>query len=88
MNNKVGLTPEGEKHLLNLLEQREHVYITFLTKRNTEREMHCSRAISYVPQDGKDDPKLNHESIIAVYDYQNSAWRSFRKDSVLYYEAD
>lgn len=64
------------------LESQENVYVTFTTKRGVERTMHCSRA-SNVPIQGKDDPKLNHPSIIAVYDYQNSAWRSFRKDSVI-----
>lgn len=67
------------------LEHYEDVYVTFATKRGTERTMHCSRG-SNVPPQGKDDSRLNGPLIIAVYDYQNSAWRSFRKDSVISYK--
>jgi hypothetical protein len=88
MNNKVGLTQDGEVALLDLLETFKNVYVTFRTKRGNERTMHCSRALEHVPQEGKNDFRLNGPDIIAVYDYQNSAWRSFRKDSVLYFEYD
>jgi hypothetical protein len=86
--NKIGLTKEGEEALLDLLETFKNVYVTFRTKKGNEREMHCSRASEHVPQEGKLDSRLNGPEIIAVYDHQNSAWRSFRKDSVLYFEYD
>ena len=47
--------------------------------------MHCTK-VPYVNQEGRDNPALNHSSIIAVYDHQNSAWRSFRKDQVISFE--
>lgn len=71
--------------LLNALEQYETVYVTYTTKSEKERVMCCSRK-STMPSDGRDAPKLNHSTIIAVYDHQNSAWRSFRKDSVSAFE--
>jgi hypothetical protein len=72
--------------LQNALESFKDVYVTFSTKRGTNRTMHCSRKSGDVPQEGKDDFKLNGPAIVAVYDYQNSAWRSFRKDSVISFE--
>lgn len=71
--------------LKTALEQFENVYVTFTTKMGKERVMHCSRKDT-MPSDGRDDPKLNYHNIIAVYDHQNSAWRSFRKDSVISFE--
>lgn len=61
------------------------VLVTFTTKAGTQRVMGCTRNLSAIPEDaheGINDPKLNHESIICVYDFQNSSWRSFRKDAV------
>lgn len=72
--------------LQNALESFKDVYVTFTTKRGTERTMHCSRKPDAVPQEGRDDFRLNGPAIMAVYDYQNSAWRSFRKDSVISFE--
>jgi hypothetical protein len=72
--------------LQNALESFKDVYVTFTTKQGTKRVMHCSRKFDSVPQEGKDDYRLNGSAIIAAYDYQNSAWRSFRKDSVLSFE--
>lgn len=67
------------------LETHNHVEVVFTTKRGTIRAMDCSKN-NTVPLEGRDEPKLIHPSIIAVYDYQNSAWRSFRKDSVISYK--
>lgn len=76
--------------LENALETYPHVSVLFHTKTGKERLMHCSRLLSVVPEqdhDGRYDFKINHPSIIGVYDLQNSAWRSFRKDSVISFEA-
>jgi hypothetical protein len=74
------------ENLQNALETFKDVYVTFTTKRGTERTMHCSRKSDDVPAEGRDDFRLNGPDIIAVYDYQNTAWRSFRKDSVISFE--
>lgn len=83
------ISPERAHHemlawLARDLEAYDHVHVTFRTKAGHIRTMDCSRKAS-MPS-GRDDAKLNNEQIIAVYDHQNSAWRSFRKDSVQSYE--
>lgn len=65
------------------------VYVTFKTKAGTTRVMGCTKFLESIPEnehDGRFDSKLNHESIVCVWDYQNSAWRSFRKDAVIGFE--
>lgn len=72
--------------LMNSLESNDLVLVNFRTKAGTIRAMGCSRNLEAIPQekhDGRFDPKLNHESIVCVYDFQNSGWRAFRKDSVV-----
>ena len=71
--------------LTKALEANDLVLVTFTTKAGTQRVMGCTRKMSAIPEDAHEDindTKLNHESIICVYDFQNSAWRSFRKDAV------
>jgi len=75
--------------LMVALESPDTVLVTFTTKAGTQRVMGCTRNLTVVPEELRDDintPKLNHESIIAVYDFQNSGWRSFRKDAVTKFE--
>lgn len=72
--------------LLDALEDNELVLVTFRTKTGTNRVMGCTRLLAYIPEDkreGRFEPQLNKDSIVCVYDFQNSAWRSFRKDSVI-----
>lgn len=75
--------------LQTALEASEHVKVTFRTKLGKVRIMHCSRALQYIPEkehSGREDFKINHSSIIGVWDFQNQAWRSFRKDAVISFE--
>lgn len=72
--------------LLEALQSNPEVLVTFRTKAGTERVMRCSKQLTAIPEDkheGRFDTRLNGESIVCVYDFQNSAWRSFRKDSVI-----
>lgn len=74
--------------LLNDLNDEDLVLVTFRTKAGYDRIMGCTKRLGAIPaesHDGRFDPKLNHESIICVYDFQNSDWRAFRKDSVISY---
>lgn len=79
------------KSLELTLETHSTVFVTFTTKTGKERTMRCSRLFSSIPEqyhDGATDFRLNGDSIIAVFDFQNSAWRSFRKDSVISFEVN
>jgi hypothetical protein len=81
----------SEQILIETLDKNVEVAVTFKTKAGTTRTMQCTRMLSMIPQSdsgyvGIGDPKLDNASSIAVYDYQNSAWRAFRHDSVLSYE--
>ena len=72
--------------VLAALEANDLVFVTFRTKAGNNRLMGCTRKLSAVPEadhEGRFDYRLNHESIVCVYDFQNSAWRSFRRDSVV-----
>lgn len=74
--------------LITLLETEE-VAVSFITKKGIARTMVCTRDLTRVPDDVKDginDPKLNGDKIVAVYDFDNSAWRSFRKDAVTHFK--
>jgi len=75
--------------LLETLETNPLVSVVFTTKAGTERTMECSRLNLYVPEelyDGRFNFRLNGPDIICVFDYQNSDWRAFRKDSVISYK--
>ena len=79
------------KTLLNALESYSTVFVKFHTKLGKERTMRCSRLFSSIPEqyhEGVDDFRINGDSIIGVFDFQNSAWRSFRKDSVISFEVN
>lgn len=72
--------------LIETLETNDLVLVTFRTKAGSTRIMGCTKKLDAIPeelQDGRFDYRLNHESIICVFDFQNSAWRSFRRDSVI-----
>ena len=72
------------------LDNHPYVAVEFATKSGKVRVMRCTKMLSAIPEEhheGRYDFKINHPSIIGVWDLQNSAWRSFRKDSVLSFEA-
>lgn len=71
--------------LLWALDNKQHVFVKYITKKFTYRLMNCTRLLGVLPDDMKDGiniPKLNGELIIPVYDWDNRDWRSFRWDSV------
>lgn len=75
--------------LITALENSQFVNVTFNTKAGHVRTMKCTRVLEYVPEnerDGINNSKLNGPLIVCVWDYQNSAFRSFRKDSVISFE--
>jgi hypothetical protein len=75
--------------LIEDLNTADEVVVTFTTKKGLVRTMNCTTNEYNIPKeelDGRNDPKLNGEAIVAVYDYDNSAWRAFRKDAVISYK--
>ena len=79
---------EEIKVLIDLLGENE-VVVYFVTKKGIGRTMYCTRDLQLIPenqQDGINDPKLNGDLIVAVYDFDNCDWRSFRKDAVFEYK--
>ena len=77
--------------LYKSLETCDLVMVTFITAAGTERVMGCTRKLSAVPEENREginNKNLNADYLVCVYDFQNSGWRSFRKDSVAgFYEA-
>lgn len=72
--------------LLDALDWNSVVSVTYMTKKNTERTMECTRYLQNVPLElhsGINSPILNGPLIIPVYDLVNKAWRSFRWDSII-----
>ena len=73
-------------NLLTTLGDYQHVFVKFRTKLGDTRTMTCTRNLKHVPEynwNGRFEPQLNHREIVCIYDYQNSGWRAFRKDSVI-----
>lgn len=74
------------EELQTALEKYEYVIVNFRTKSGKIRRMECTRNLDFIdPEDhyGINDFRLVGPLIIAVWDWEHSAWRSFRKDSVI-----
>ena len=74
------------ENLLSTLEEHQHVFVRFQTKTGYPRIMTCTRNLNHVPKydwNNRFDPQLNNEKIVCIYDFDNSGWRAFRKDSVI-----
>lgn len=71
-------------NLINML-RNGIINITFTKKDGSERTMKCTLVESMVkPYEKKTDKvKEVDENIVAVWDIEKEAWRSFRYDSVI-----
>ena len=72
--------------LIESLDSHDLTLVTYRTKTGTRRVMGCTRLLAAIPEekhDGRFDRLLNREDLVCIYDYQNSGWRAFRKDSVI-----
>lgn len=60
------------------------VSITFTKTDGTEREMNCTLDKQVVPeyQNKTSREKVKNEDVVAVWDLDKQAWRSFRFDSL------
>lgn len=75
--------------LKGILHQQE-VRITFLKTDGTKRVLKCTLKEGVVVPHTKttDREKKQNEDVMAVWDVEKNAWRSFRLDSVLTIEFD
>ena len=67
--------------------------VNFKKKDDSVRKMVCTLNEEYLPdvdQDNTENKRTKKESIdaIAVWDLEKQAWRSFRLDSIINYEAN
>lgn len=82
MNPAVNLK-ELRKYLSSLLKEGT-VKVTFTKSDGTEREMSCTLKEDVIQYTEKKTEKVKKENkdILAVWDLDKKAWRSFRLDSV------
>lgn len=76
-------TNEGRQWLVDMLKNDEAT-ITFTKTNGEQRTMHCTLKESIVvPYEKKTERTKNHsDEVIAVWDLEKDAWRSFRLDSI------
>lgn len=76
-----------KEQLKSLISNGAH--IVFTKADGTERKMHCTLDMNQIPVDHHPtgSGKTQSESVLAVYDLEKNAWRSFRIDSVKSAEA-
>lgn len=75
--------------LLEALESNPEVLITFVTRLGNDRVMRCTKQLESIPEsqhEARYDSRLNGDTIITVYDFQNSGWRCVPKNSILSFE--
>lgn len=75
---------ENTEHLKSLLKNNV-VNVLFIKKDGTERELRCTLKESIVPDSESKGKKKENPDVLAVWDVENSGWRSFRLDSVVVY---
>lgn len=75
---------------LNYALRQGEVFVTFLKKDGTEREMRCTLKTEDVKQYEKktERTKTVNEDVCAVFDLDKQEWRSFRYDSVKFFRQD
>lgn len=61
--------------------------VVFTKKDGTERLMICTLSKEYLPETYVASGKKINPEVISVFDLENSAWRSFRLDSVKVFTA-
>ena len=77
------------QHLSEILKKKLHeniLKITFEKKDGTVRNMLCTLKSEHIPQQdssNKGTKKKENPDVLAVFDVEKNAWRSFRIDSVI-----
>lgn len=87
MGLKVDEAIELTKDAIHSILTNNVVVVTFTKKDGEERVMKCTLNENLLPPKDPDvKPKKKSEDVIAVWDLDKSAWRSFRYDSVKHLE--
>jgi hypothetical protein len=68
--------------LVEKLAHYSNVTVTFEKKDGTERVMNCTLQVSIVPQVNTESTRKENDDVVAVWDLEKDAWRSFRVDSI------
>lgn len=74
----------GRNWLINILRENEDVTIGFTKTNGESRTMHCTlHKDIVVPYEKKTDrARETNDDVLAVWDLEKDAWRSFRLDSI------
>jgi hypothetical protein len=75
---------EKEKNWLKTLLRENTIEILFTKKDGTDRKMVCTLKESEIPNEfaPKGTSVTKNNDVLAVFDKENSGWRSFRWDSI------
>jgi CRISPR/Cas system CSM-associated protein Csm5 (group 7 of RAMP superfamily) len=81
---KLIFSSDKEKNWLKALLREFTVEILFTKKDGTDRKMVCTLQESAIPSENlpKGTSTVKNNESLAVYDMENSGWRSFRWDSI------
>ncbi len=72
----------SKDYLVEKLAHYSNVTVTFEKKDGTERVMNCTLQVSIVPQVDAESTRKGNDNVVAVWDLDKDAWRSFRVDSI------
>jgi len=66
------------------------ITVTFTKKDGTKRDMRCTLINDYLPNqmDIKEAESKSNPDVLAVWDLDKNAWRSFRLDSIISYSIE
>jgi len=66
------------------------INLSFMKKDGTKRNMRCTLINDYLPNqmDIKEEETKKNPDVLAVWDLDKNAWRSFRLDSIISYSVE
>jgi len=71
----------NKSELSEMLRNRR-LEVSFIKKDGSLRVMNCTLLEKYLPTNDKETTKKENDSVLSVWDIDNSGWRSFRLDSI------
>ena len=73
------------KHIKEMLQAGQVIYVEFTKKNGETRKMNCTTNLDLIPEtEHPSDDRASYitEEVVRVYDLDVEGWRSFRVDSV------